>query len=230
MTERSVPGAGRAQPQPLGRVAMRPSNVGFPIVALGASAGGLEAFKKFFDAMPEKCGMAFVLIQHLDPKHQSLMADLLTSHTPMMVQQAADGMRVECDHVYIIPPGAYLAIAGATLKLSRPAERHGARMPFDFFLRSLAEESGARAICAVLSGTGTDGSLGLKAVKEQGGLVIVQDPGEAAYDGMPRSAIASGGADFVLAVAAMPDALLRYGRQTYVKAEPDALDASSPVH
>ncbi len=167
--------------------------------------------------MPADCGMAFVLIQHLDPKHQSLMVDLLAGHTPMKVLQATDGMRLERDHVYLIPPGAYLAIAEGTLRLSKPLERHGARMPFDFFLRSLAEECGERAICAILSGTGTDGSLGLKAVKERGGLVIVQDPEEAAFDGMPRSAIKTGGVDLVLAVAEIPQALVRYGRQNYVK-------------
>ena len=135
----------------------------------------------------------------------------------MKVLQATDGMQLERDRVYLIPPGAYLAIEGGTLRLSKPRERHGARMPFDFFLRSLAEECGERAICAILSGTGTDGSLGLKAVKEKGGLVIVQDPEEAAFDGMPRSAIMSGGADLVLTVAKIPQALVRYGRQTYVK-------------
>jgi two-component system CheB/CheR fusion protein len=161
--------------------------------------------------------MAFVLIQHLDPKHQSLMVDLLAGHTPMKVLQAKDRMRLERDHVYLIPPGTYLAIAEGTLRLSKPLERHGARMPFDFFLRSLAEECGERAICAILSGTGTDGSLGLKAVKEKGGLVIVQDPREVAFDGMPRSAINTGSVDLVLAVAEIPQALVRYSRQKYVK-------------
>jgi two-component system, chemotaxis family, CheB/CheR fusion protein len=195
------------------------TSLDFPVVALGASAGGLDAFKKFFDALPANSGMAFVLIQHLDPTHESLMVDLLTGHTRMKVLQAADEMRLERDHVYLIPPGAYLAIKDGILRLSKPLERHGARMPFDFFLRSLAEECGERAICAILSGTGTDGSLGLKAVKEKGGLVIVQDPVEAAFDGMPRSAISGGGADLVLAVAKIPQALIRYGGQTYVRAE-----------
>ena len=217
MTGRSAPQAGQARPQPNGRASPKRASVDFPVVALGASAGGLDAFKKFFDALPANCGMAFVLIQHLDPKHQSMMVDLLTGHTPMKVLQATDGMQLERDHVYLIPPGAYLAIEDGTLRLSKPRERHGARMPFDFFLRSLAEECGERAICAILSGTGTDGSLGLKAVKEKGGLVIVQDPEEAAFDGMPRSAIMSGGADLVLAVAKIPQALVRYGRQKYVK-------------
>ena len=217
MTGRRAPQAGQARPQPNGRALPKRGSVDFPVVGLGASAGGLDAFKKFFDALPANCGMAFVLIQHLDPKHQSMMVDLLTGHTPMKVLQATDGMQLERDHVYLIPPGAYLAIEGGTLRLSKPRERHGARMPFDFFLRSLAEECGERAICAILSGTGTDGSLGLKAVKEKGGLVIVQDPEEAAFDGMPRSAIMSGGADLVLTVAKIPQALVRYGRQTYVK-------------
>ena len=173
--------------------------------------------------------MAFVLIQHLDPKHQSMMVELLAGHTAMQVVQVADGMQVERDHVYLIPPGTYLAIAAGSLRLSKPLERHGARMPFDFFLRSLAEECGERAICAILSGTGTDGSLGLKAVKEKGGLVIVQDPEEAAFDGMPRSAIMGGGADLVLTVAKIPKALVRYGRQNYVKDGSKGLGASDTV-
>ena len=217
MTGRSARQAGQARPQPNGRALPKRASVDFPVVGLGASAGGLDAFRKFFDALPANCGMAFVLIQHLDPKHQSMMVDLLTGHTPMKVLQATDGMQLERDHVYLIPPGAYLAIEDGTLRLSKPLERHGARMPFDFFLRSLAEECGERAICAILSGTGTDGSLGLKAVKEKGGLVIVQDPEEAAFDGMPRSAIMSGGADLVLTVAKIPQALVRYSRQKYVK-------------
>jgi two-component system CheB/CheR fusion protein len=201
----------------------------FPVVALGASAGGLDAFKKVFDALPANSGMAFVLIQHLDPTHESLMVDLLAGHTSMKVVQATDRMQVARDRVYLIPPGAYLAIESGTLRLSKPRERHGARMPFDFFLRTLAEECGERAICAILSGTGTDGSLGLKAVKEKGGLVIVQDPEEVAFDGMPRSAIMSGGADLVLTAAKIPQALVRYGRQTYVKTAPTGVRSSDTV-
>ena len=147
----------------------------------------------------------------------------------MKVLQAADGMQVERDHVYLIPPGAYLAIREGILRLSKPLERHGARMPFDFFLRSLADECGERAICAILSGTGSDGSLGLKAVKEKGGLVIVQDPQEAAFDGMPRSAINTGGADLVLTVAKIPQALVRYCRQKYVKDASKGLQAPDSV-
>jgi len=179
----------------------------FPIVGVGASAGGLEAFRELLIALPADNGMAFVLIQHLDPTHESMMVDLLTGHTTMTVAQAADGMPVEPDHVYLIPPRAYLAIRDGALHLSTPRERHGARMPFDFFLRSLAEACGERAICAVLSGTGTDGSRGIKAIKQHGGLVIAQDPEEAAFDGMPRSAIETGAVDLVLSLAEIPEAL-----------------------
>ena len=186
MTGSSARQAGKARPQPDAIGSARRGSVDFPVVGLGASAGGLDAAKKLLDAMPASCGMAFVLIQHLDPKHQSMMADLLAGHTPMRVLQATDGMLLGRDHVYLIPPGTYLAIDGDKLRLSKPTDRHGARMPYDFFLRSLAQACGERAICVILSGTGTDGSLGLKAVKEQGGLVIVQDPGEAAFQGEDR--------------------------------------------
>jgi two-component system CheB/CheR fusion protein len=185
----------------------------FPVVGLGASAGGLDAFRRLLAALPPGTGMAFILIQHLDPTHASMMVDLLTGHTAMKVQQAADGMPVEREHVYLIPPGAYLSIRGGALRLSEPRERHGARLPFDFFLRSLAEELGERAICVILSGTGGDGSLGLKAVKAKGGLVIVQDPDDAEYDGMPRSAIMTGAVDLVLPVGKISEVLAKYGRR-----------------
>src|SRR6201984_257478 len=185
----------------------------FPVVGLGASAGGLDAFRRLLGALPAGTGMAFVLIQHLDPTHASMMVDLLAGHTPMPVQQAADGMPLEREHVYLIPPGSYLSIRDGALRLSEPLERHGARLPYDFFLRSLAEELGERAICVILSGTGGDGSLGLKAVKEKGGLVIAQDPDEAEYDGMPRSAILTGAVDLVLPVPKIPETLAKYGRQ-----------------
>jgi two-component system CheB/CheR fusion protein len=111
----------------------------FPVVGLGASAGGLDAFRRLLAALPPSTGMAFILIQHLDPTHASMMVELLAGHTPLKVQQAADGMPLEREHVYLIPPGAYLSIRGGALRLSEPSERHGSRLPFDFFLRSLAE-------------------------------------------------------------------------------------------
>ena len=157
--------------------------------------------------------MAFILIQHLDPTHESMMVDLLAGHTSMMVRQATDAMPIEPDHLYVIPPGTYLAVANGAIHLSRPHARHGARLPFDFLLHSLATECGARAICVILSGSGADGSLGLKAVKEHGGIVIAQDPDEAGYDGMPRSAIMSGAVDLVLPVAKIPEALVKCSRR-----------------
>ena len=215
--------AGAARPRPSRRLPQRSrapyGAESFPVVGLGASAGGLDACRRLLAVLPAGTGMAFILIQHLDPTHASMMVDLLAGHTPLKVQQAADGMPIAREHVYLIPPGAYLSIGGGALRLSEPRERHGARLPFDFFLRSLAEELGERAVCVILSGTGSDGSLGLKAVKEQGGLVVAQDPDEAEYDGMPRSAISTGAVDLVLPVAKIPEILVKYGRQRGLNGE-----------
>jgi len=185
----------------------------FLIVGVGASAGGLDACRKLVGALPARNGMAFILVQHLDPTHESMMVDLLASHTAMTVRQAADGVLLERDHLYVIPPGTYLSVGSGALHLSEPLAPHGARLPFDFLLRSLAEEYGERAVGVILSGTAADGSLGLKAVKAKGGLVIAQDPDEAAHDGMPRNAILTGAVDLVLPVAEIPDALVKYDRR-----------------
>src|SRR5271155_231153 len=181
----------------------------FPIVAIGASAGGLDACRKLLDAVPTPNGMAFIIVQHLDPSHDSMMVDLLAGHTSMPVLLATDGMKIERERVYVIPPGVYLsADEKGALRLSKPQARHGARLPFDFLLNSLAREHGARTVCVVLSGTGADGSLGLKAVKESGGLVVAQEVSEADYDGMPRSAVATGAVDLVLNTAKIAEALV----------------------
>jgi len=145
----------------------------FLILGIGASAGGLDACRKLVESLPASNGMAFIFVQHLDPTHESMMVELLANHTVMRVLQAADGMPLERDHLYVIPPGTYLSVGSGALHLSEPQARHGARLPFDFLLRSLAEEYGERVVCVILSGTAADGSLGLKAVKEKGGLVIV---------------------------------------------------------
>ncbi len=192
----------------------------FPVVGLGASAGGLDACKKLVAALPAASGMAFILVQHLDPTHESMMVDLLSGHTSMTVRQAKGGMPVEREHLYIIPPATYLSVVKGALHLSAPHARHGARLPFDFLLHSLAAEFGARTICVVLSGTGADGSLGLKAVKERGGLVIAQDPDEAGYDGMPRSAIMTGAVDLVLPVTKIPEALVKHDWRIPLPREP----------
>jgi two-component system, chemotaxis family, CheB/CheR fusion protein len=206
-----------------------PRNAGaFLVVGIGASAGGLEACKNLIGALPANNGMAFILIQHLDPNHESMMVDLLTGHTSMTVLQAADGMVLEREHLYVIPPGAYLSVGNGALHLSLPHAHHGARLPFDFLLHSLAEECGPRATCVVLSGTGADGSIGLKALKEKGGFVIAQDPDEAGYDGMPRSAIATGAVDLVLPVAAIPDALVKYGHSVIIaRAQDDSVPSDT---
>ncbi|WP_271606039.1 chemotaxis protein CheB [Bradyrhizobium sp. CCBAU 11434] len=185
----------------------------FLIVGIGASAGGLDACRKLIEALPASNGMAFILVQHLDPTHESMMVDLLAGHTRMAVRQAADGAPLQPNHLYVIPPGTYLSVGRGALHLSEPLARHGARLPFDFLLNSLAEEYGERAVGVVLSGTAADGSLGSKAVKEKGGLVIAQDPDEAAHDGMPRNAILTGTVDVVLPVAKIPDALVKYDRR-----------------
>ena len=187
------------------RAAGGPGNI--VIVAIGASAGGLDACSKLLNALSARTGMAFVIVQHLDPTHASLLAELLASHTAMTVQQASDGMLILPDNVYIIPPSAYLSVRDGVLHLAPSGVRHGARLPFDFLLVSLAQACGPCAICVVLSGTGADGSAGLRAIKAAGGLVIAELPEEAEYDGMPRSAIATGDVDLVLPIEAMPAAI-----------------------
>ena len=156
-----------------------------PVAGLVASAGGLDAFKKFFAAMPADSGIAFVLIPHLDPQHESLMVELLARHTSMPVVEAADGMAVEANHVYIIPPNKNMTIAGGVLRLTGPVERGSWQTSIDLFLRSLADDQLEKAICIILSGTGSHGTLGLKAVKAAGGMAMVQDPATADY---PRHA------------------------------------------
>lgn len=181
-----------------------------PVVGMGASAGGLEAFQNFLMATPADAGLAYVLVQHLDPNHESMLADLLSRRTPMPVRQVTDGMAIEPNHVYLIPPNASLVIEKARLWLSDFSEPRGFRRPIDVFFRSLAIDQGSNAACVVLSGTGGDGSEGLRAVKEAGGLTLVQEPETAKYDGMPKSAVATGLVDKVLNVRDMPAALRDY--------------------
>ena len=187
------------------------------IVGLGSSAGGLDALKKFFSPMPSDGGMAFVIVQHLNPRRASLMAELLGRCTAMPVVEVEADTPVEADHVYCIPPGSYLSISERTLRLAAPVETGSVRMPIDFFLRALAADVQERGIGIVLAGTGTDGTLGLRAIKAAGGLAIVQDPVTAQHDGMPRSAIAAGAVDRVLSPEQMPGTLLEYLRHPYAR-------------
>jgi two-component system CheB/CheR fusion protein len=197
-----------------------------PVIGIGASAGGLEAFQNFLMAAPSDGGFAYVLVQHLDPNHESMLAELLSRRTPMPVRQVSDGMVVEPNNVYLIPPNASLTIEHARLRLSDFSEPRGFRRPIDVFFRSLAADQGANAACVVLSGTGADGSEGLRAVKDAGGLTLVQEPETAKYDGMPKSAVATGLVDKVLNVREMPAAIRDYFErgQSTVLSLPDVTD------
>jgi two-component system CheB/CheR fusion protein len=186
------------------------------IVGIGASAGGLDAFTAFFTAMPPDSGMAFVLVQHLDPQQPSLLPELLAPHTAMAIHSVVDRMPIAPNQLYLIPPNTMLTIDQGMLCLATPLEAHGRRMPIDHFFHSLAANQGSRAIGIILSGSGTDGTLGLRAIKDCGGMTIVQAPETARYDAMPRSAIARRVADHILPIGQMPAALLahvRYGMQ-----------------
>jgi two-component system, chemotaxis family, CheB/CheR fusion protein len=191
----------------------------FPIVGIGASAGGLEALEQFFRHAPIDSGMAFVLVQHLDPNHASLLTEILQRTTSMPVVEAQDQVQVVRNCVYVIPPNRDMAIFHGKLQLSLPNEPRGQRMPIDAFLRSLAEDREAKAVGIILSGTGTDGTLGLRAILGGGGLSLVQEPATAKYDGMPTSAINAGYATHVLPVDKMPDALLKGASTIDVRAE-----------
>ena len=181
------------------------------IVGLGASAGGLEAFKGFFVNMPPDSGMAFVLIQHLAPEKKSILAELLRRHTSMDVVEAEEGMEVQPNRVYVIPPDSTLTVKDGRLHLEKPAPVRGQRWPVDVFFTSLAEEQGERAVCIILSGGGSDGTIGLKSIKEHGGFTLAQAEHDShALSGMPQSAFATGLVDFVMPVEDMPAKLLQY--------------------
>jgi two-component system, chemotaxis family, CheB/CheR fusion protein len=187
----------------------------FYVVALGASAGGLEALRSFFEAVPAESGVAFVVIPHLAPNHPSQMVELLATHTPVPVHQIEDGVTVQSDHVYVIPPGKCLKIFRGRLLLFDP-ETRAPHLPIDLFFRSLAEDCGELAIGIALSGTGSDGTLGVRAIKEAGGTVMVQDQKSAKFSGMPGSAGATGLADYVLPPAEMARELLKFIRHPFV--------------
>jgi two-component system CheB/CheR fusion protein len=181
-----------------------------PIIGIGASAGGLEALQELFTNMPSDTGLGFVVVPHLDPTHTSIMPELLQRYTDMPVYQAKDRVKVKPDTVYVIPPNKNIGILHRHLVLLEPAEPHGFRFPIDFFLRSLAQDQGELAIGIILSGSGTDGTLGLRTIKVEGGLAIVQEPGSAKHDGMPRHAIDSGPVDFILPPSKMPAQLVSF--------------------
>ncbi len=186
-------------------------------VGIGASAGGLEALQDFFKAMPLDTGMVFIVIQHLSPDYRSLMDELLARHTEMPIRVATDGMMTEANTIYLIPPKNNLSIFHGKLFLEEQKVKKGLNLPIDIFFRSLAADKGKNAIGVVLSGTGSDGALGIRAIKEAGGMVMVQDEKSAKFDGMPRSAIATGLVDFILPPAQMAEEFLNYLEHPLVK-------------
>ena len=184
----------------------------FPVVGIGASAGGLAAFEAFFAGLPadRDPAMAFVLVQHLAPDHKSILGDIIQRCTRMAVHEVTDGMVVQPNCTYIIPPGHDMALLNGTLQLLKTSPARGQRLPIDFFFRSLAQDQRERAIGIILSGTGTDGTLGVRAIKGENGLVMAQNPESAEFDGMPRSAIGTGLVDYVMPPAEMPAKLIAY--------------------
>ena len=189
----------------------------FPIVGIGASAGGLESYMELFKQMPGNTGMAFVLVSHLDPGHVSMLSEIIQRTTKMPVVEARDHLAIKPNNVYVIPPNRDMSIFHGTLQLTSPAQPKGQRLPIDYFLRSLADEMGEKAVCIILSGTGTDGTLGLRAVHSAGGVSIVQDPATAKYEGMPNSAVRSGFATYVAPLEQIPEKLISYVGRFYGK-------------
>ncbi len=188
----------------------------FPIVGIGASAGGLEALEQFLRHVPAGCGMAFVIIQHLDPTHKGIMAELLQRITDMEVLQAEDRMTVRADSVYVIPPNRDMSLLHGVLHLFEPSAPRGLRLPIDYFLCSLAEDCRESSIGVILSGMGSDGTVGLRAIKEKGGGALVQAPASAKFDSMPRSAMDAGLADIVAPAEELPGKIIDYLRHAHV--------------
>ena len=202
----------------------------FPIVGIGASAGGLEALELFLKNVPKDSGIAFVIVQHLDPTHKGMLAELLQRATPMKVAQVKDSTPVQPDCVYVIPPNKDLSLLHGVLHLLDPVAPRGLRLPVDFFLRSLAEDEQERSIGVILSGMGSDGTLGLKAIKGKAGAVFVQDPATAKFEGMPKSAVDAGLADVVAPVEALPGKILAYLQHVPLLAQPGVIEQDDKAH
>ena len=191
-------------------IANNPASDVMRIVGIGASAGGLVALEEFFKQVPLNSGVAYLVVQHLDPTQKAMLAELLQRITPMPVREAQNGKMIEPDCVYVIPPNTELSLSNGALHLDKPSEPRGLRMPINILFSSLARSEGDRAVAVVLSGMGTDGTLGLQAIKALGGLMVVQQPDTAQFDSMPNSAIASGCADIIAAPAALPGLIFKY--------------------
>ena len=195
---------------------LKPEKLTFPIIGIGASAGGLEALEQFMRQVPPGCGMAFVIVQHLDPTHKGIMAELLQRVTTMEVLQVRDRMRVKPDCVYVIPPNKDMSILHGVLHLFEPTAPRGLRLPIDSFLRSLAEDLQELSIGVILSGMGSDGTMGMRAIKEKAGLGLVQEPASAKFESMPRSVIKAGLADLIAPAEELPGKIIDYFRHSIV--------------
>ena len=216
------------KPASLGEEDSPEKSGGFPVVAVGASAGGLEAYTEFFRALSPNTGMAFVLIQHLDPRHHSLLAEILSKTTRMPVDEVKSGVRIRPNRVYVIPPNSLMAIAGGAFKLTPRSKGPGQHLAVNFFMRSLAQERKSGAIGIVLSGTGADGTSGMEDIKGEGGITFAQEPATAKYDGMPRSAIDSGCVDFVLPPKGIAKELDRIHRHPYISLKEEEPSPTEP--
>ena len=188
----------------------------YPVVGIGASAGGLEAFTELLRGLPQKTGMAFVLVQHLDPSHSSDLREILSRITKIPVQQVTDGVAVRPDNIYVIPPNTSIAMKNGVLRLAARVLTRGQHMPIDHFLRSLAEDRGTRAISVILSGTASDGTEGSRAIKAAGGITFAQEEKSAKYSSMPHSAVAAGCVDFILPPAGISKELIRVAQHPYL--------------
>ncbi len=219
------------EPAPLPTLPSAPTTPGFLIVGIGASAGGLEAMQEFFHHMPPSSGMAFVVVSHQLADHVSLLPGLLGKCTAMPVVEATDGLTVEPDHVYLAPGGTNLAMHHGTLQFLEPPQKERVPLPIDYFFRSLADDQKQRAAGIVLSGTGTDGSIGLRAIKADSGLTMAEDPQSAKFQGMPRSAINAGVVDVIKPAGQMSEPLLAYARNFTKSIQPyPEHDASQTLH
>lgn len=192
----------------------------FPVVGIGASAGGLEAFTRLLKHLPVDTGMTFVLVQHLDPVRESVLTKLLSKATTMPVREVTNNTRVQPNQVYIIPPNTSLTIAKGILKLQPRKKTDGVHRPIDHFFHSLAEDQHERAISVILSGAASDGTLGCEVIKAEGGITFAQDE-SAKYDSMPRNATAAGCIDFVLSPEEIANELARIARRPYVRSNTD---------
>lgn len=206
-----MPSSSKRSPNVPQRRELSPSTLDFAVVGIGASAGGLQAIKQFFEHMPKDNGMAFVIVLHLAPDHQSIADKIIQESTKMPVLQVTEAVPIQKNHVYVISPAHQLSMNDGYLKVSPAEPRQGGHVAIDLFFRDLADVHKDRAFCLVLSGTGSDGAVGLSRIKEQGGVTIAQSPQDAEFDGMPQAAIDTQMVDLVLPVVEMPQKLLDSG-------------------